>query len=649
MTAQKGFYITTAIVYPNSRMHVGFGWEVIGSDMRARFERMKGRDVFFCTGVDEHSQNVEKAALKDRDANPGDYAGLADARAVAKKYCDKMADDIVKVMAMMDVAYDRFIRTSDPDHERVCQHLIEKSKSAGDVFLTKHEGLYCDGCEVFYTEKEAMLAPLDEKSMADSQSAAGTKSAANPKSAADAISEANSSHTADVKFTSGTSKYHCPTHKQPLRVLAEENYFFKLSKFEEALKKLFRERPDFLAPEGRKNEVLSFLEGGLKDFSVSRTTFKWGISIPFDPGHIIYVWFDALINYLSAVKFPVRDASGKVVQGDEEFFKRFWPCDVHVIGKDITRFHCLYWPAMLMSAQAALPKGELPLPERVWAHGFIAFQGEKMSKTRGNIVTPDEVIRDFSASAGAPYGATALRWYLLSANPFDADGNYADESLVLKCNADLSNNIGNLVNRTVSMTMKYFPDGLPQNPGVLPPGVKSVSDRAVDILLHPRVGAAGAAGGVALYSELAELMRKMDLSGYCARIVEFSMSMNKFIDETKPWALAKVVAAGGDAGATARANLATALAELLEGIRCLGVALWPAIPGASEAILAQLGITPATTPGDWIEKSLFREGTAGNPPAKIAIPRLDRLEFDSSRRFALVEPKPLFPRLEIKA
>lgn len=551
-TSEKpGFYITTAIAYPNSRMHVGFGWEVIGSDMVARFNRMTGRPVFFCTGVDEHSQNVEKAAVK---------SGLS-----AKVYCDQMAEDIRKVMAEMDVAYDRFIRTSDPDHERVCQVLIEKSKNAGDVYKQKYEGLYCDSCEVFYTEKE--LAP-----MAD-------------------------------------GKPGCPVHKSACRALAEENYFFKLSKYEPFLKDLYKSQPNFLSPDIRRNEVLSFIENGLKDFSVSRTSFKWGIPLPFDKEHIIYVWFDALINYLSAVKFPVKDASGKVVQGDEAFFNKFWPADVHVIGKDITRFHCIFWPAMLASTEVALPK-------RVWAHGFINLNGEKMSKTRGNIVTPDDVTKDF--------GATALRWYLMSANPFDSDGNYGDELLIAKCNADLSNNIGNLVNRTVNMSIKYFENECPKNLGKLPAGLVSVQKRYEEIL--------GANG-----EKLKECIEKMDTMGYCQKLIDFSMAMNKFVDETKPWSLGKL--APNDAAV--KEQLSTVLAELLEGVRLLGIGMWPVVPKAAEAILSQLGIEP----NDALSFTQQKLDTG----VAISVPKFETMKFNSSASFKLTPPKPLFPRLEMKA
>lgn len=539
-SAGKGFYITTAIAYPNSRMHVGFGWEVIGTDVVARFQRMAGRPVFFSTGTDEHSQNVEKAALK--------------AGTTPKAYCDKMADEIKESFARADIAYDRFIRTSDPDHEKVCQYLIEKAFKSGDVYKQKYEGLYCESCEVFYTEKETVQ---------------------------------------------GASGPECATHKIALKRIAEENYFFKLSKYEQKLKDHFKANPDFLAPEFRRNEVVAFIEQGLKDFSVSRTSFKWGIPLPFDKEHIIYVWYDALINYLSAVKFPADSNPN----GDEAFFKKFWPCDVHVIGKDITRFHTVYWPAMLWSAGIELPK-------KVWAHGHLMLNGEKMSKTRGNIVTPDEVMADF--------GATALRWYTVSANNFGGDGNYSDQDIVLKCNADLSNNIGNLVNRTVSMALKYFEANPPVDRGQIPAGVTTVEAR-----LAEHLGPRG--------ERLRQAIDSMDLMGYCQRAIDFSMSMNKFIDETKPWALAK---------AGQKEELESVIAQLLEGIRNLALALWPVIPAAGEGILKQLGLDPSSSQ-DWMKQSL----ATGR---ELVVPKLETLHFDKSRAYKLAPPQPLFPRLETK-
>ncbi len=532
LSNKKGFYITTAIAYPNSRMHVGFGWEVIGADVVARFHRMLDQEVFFCTGVDEHCQNVEKAAQK---------AGLS-----SQKYCDQMAQDIQKVMSLMDISYDRFIRTSDPDHQKICQALITQAYQAGDIYKQNYEGWYCSSCEVFYTEKEAIQKE---------------------------------------------ETFLCPTHKILLQRLSEENYFFKLSKYEKDLKKIYQTHPHFLLPEIRKNEILSFLEGGLKDFSVSRTSFKWGVPLPFDSKHVIYVWYDALINYLSAVQYG----------NDAEFFKKFWPCDMHVIGKDITRFHCIYWPAMLLSAGIELPK-------KVWAHGFIQFQGEKMSKTRGNIVTPDEVIQDF--------GVTPLRWFLVSSNSFDSDGNYSDEALILKYNADLCNNIGNLVNRVVSMSKKYFGEKILKDFQNLPPDVQAVSERKK--LFFGKSG-----------EKLESDIQSMNLSGYCNAVVDFAISLNKFIDETKPWKLAK--------DETKKQVLETVLAQLLEGIFCIGGVLWPIIPDASQKILFQIGVGFEHTL--WKEIKLYTNKTMKAPYWKC-------LWDKGQNSFHLQLPQILFQRIE---
>lgn len=530
--SKKGFYITTAIAYPNSKIHLGFAWEALACDMIARFQRMQQRPVFFCTGTDEHSQNVEKAASR-QGRSPKDY-------------CDEMARDIQNVMEKMDVAFDRFIRTSDEDHQAVCQHLIQKAHDVGDVYCKEYEGLYCDGCEAFYTEKEAV------------------ESAGKPS---------------------------CPTHQSPLRLLSEENYFFKLSRYEERLKQYFEANASFLCPESRRNEVLSFIEQGLKDFSVSRTSFQWGIKLPFDQRHIIYVWYDALINYLTAVGYLK----------DQQLFELFWPCDIHVIGKDITRFHTVYWPAMLWSAG-------LELPKKIFAHGFLQLNGEKMSKTRGNIVTPEAVIQD--------YGTEALRWYLLAANAFYGDGNYSDQELILKYNADLANTIGNLLNRVVNMTRKFFDGGSVSDQQMLPESVTSLEDEwkkrfSVDA------------------SSLKDAIEQMDPSAYCQIIVDFAVDMNKFIDVTKPWALAKKE--------ENKKYLETVLYELLEGLRCLSIAFWPVLPQSAAKMWAQLGLQ---TEVDWVEQKLHQSGRV------IHVPEWREFKFKRKGSFTVQEPVPVFPRIE---
>jgi methionyl-tRNA synthetase len=550
MSKKTGFYISTAIAYPNNRMHVGFAWEVIGADMIARVMRMRGKDTFFSTGLDEHSQNVEKAAASK---------GLA-----PKDYCDAMAVDIRATMESMDIAYDRFIRTSDDDHQKVAAHLIEKAIKSGHVYKKPYEGLYCDSCEVFYTEKDL------------------------------------------VKAADGSLS--CPIHKTAIRKVSEENYFFTLSKLQDTVERFLADGK--LKPKFRAQEVIEFVKQGLQDFSVSRKNFKYGVPVPGDEDHVIYVWYDALINYLTAVKIPCGDNPN----GDQAFFDKYWPADVHVVGKDITRFHTVYWPAMLEAAG-------LPKPARVWAHGFIHLNGEKMSKTRGNIVTPDAVIAD--------YGVTALRWYMLSANRFDADGNYSDQDLILKYNADLANNIGNLVNRTVNMCRKYFGDAQPQFRAeftLVDDMVHGhVSHRVEKILGHGGQSLLNAIDGGNNHDPYA-------LHDYCSHVQEFATSLNKYIDVVKPWALAKDESRKND--------LETALYELLEGIRVLAVALWPVIPQASVAILEQLGRETDLKPLD------LQRYAQEDEHRTIKLPQWDLLNYRRDSRFELKDPKPLFQRIE---
>ncbi len=531
------FYISTAIVYPNADVHVGFAWEVLGADMVARFKRMLGADVFFSTGTDEHSQNVQKAAER---------AGVA-----PRVYCDGMAEKIRAVMQTLDIAYDRFIRTSDADHELVAQKLIRRAFDAGDVYKKAYEGLYCESCETFYTEKEV-----------------ATEAGAAPQ---------------------------CPTHKLALKVTKEENYFFKLSKYEAQIRELIQNNPAFLEPESRRNEVLAFLEQGLKDFSVSRTSFTWGVPLDFDPDHVVYVWYDALINYLSAVGYG----------SDEALFDRYWPCDVHVIGKDITRFHSIYWPAMLLSAGITLPK-------RVFAHGFMHLDGEKMSKTRGNIVRPEVVAND--------YGVSALRWYLLSANQFAQDSHYADKDLILKVNADLANNIGNCLSRTIAMAKKYFGgqvNGPAQWSAVRRDAVEGVDERFKAIFSDDPAAV------------LSKKIDDFDLQGYCELLVQFGVGLNKFIDETKPWSIAK------QTDQQSQDILKSVLFSVLEGLRCLSIALWPVVPEASHGIASALGLP---------ESAFFNQSTRAG--VALRIPDIQNFKFSWQTQWNLQEVKPLFQRLE---
>lgn len=511
-------YITTAIVYPNNRIHLGWGWECVGADWLVRAHQAMGRATRFATGMDEHALKVQKAA---------EAKGMT-----PKAHCDEMAGDIRKVLDQLGIGYDRFIRTSDEDHERVVQALVQRAFDNGDIYKAKYEGHYCEGCEAYYLDKDL----VDGK---------------------------------------------CPHHKTTPKWISEENYFFRLEKYQAKLLQLFRDRPDFLQPDHRRAEVVNFIEAGLKDFSISRSNFTWGIPLPFDPKHIIYVWFDALINYLTAAGFDPAQADG----GAD--FKKIWPASVHIIGKDISRFHTIYWPAMLMSLGIELPK-------KVFAHGFLNIRGDRMSKSSGNIVAPDDVM--------AVTGPDPLRYYLLAENQFSQDGNFAWDLMALKVNADLANDFGNLVNRTLNMKRKYFPDE-----------TLSVAGAA-----H---SAAVVASFETLKADLERAVGEVNPSAYIKSCLERSRVLNLFIDQMKPWALAKKLADGPDAPETKQ--LREVLYALMEGIRWIASAMMPALPFGMPEVFKQLNV-PAPAPLGAVSGLRWGEG-----------------------RYHPGEPKPIYPRIEL--
>ncbi len=515
-------YVTTAIVYPNARIHVGWAWECLGADWLVRSYRALGESTFFATGMDEHSINVQRAA---------EGQGLS-----PKAYCDKMATDIERVLGQMGMSYDRFIRTSDPDHERVVVALVEKVFAKGDIYKAVYEGLYCESCEAYYTEKDLIEGGL------------------------------------------------CPSHKTKPKQIKEENYFFRLSKYQDALLKLFKDNPDYLQPEFRRAEVINFIQAGLKDFSISRSTFTWGVALPFDPKHVVYVWFDALINYLTAagIEHKLKDPNS----AEAKAFDARWPASVHIIGKDITRFHCVYWPAMLMAM-------ELPLPQKVFAHGYITIRGERMSKSSGNIVDPEQIM--------AVTGPDPFRYYLLAENQFAQDGNFAFDLLVLKNNADLANDWGNLVNRTINMTRKYFPD------------------EALSLPSQVTTSAEVRESFAKLIPELEVAVKNIDTSAYAQACTARSRVLNLYIDRSKPWALAKLAATDPKA----QEELKEVLYTLMEGIRWIATALMPVLPFGMPEVFRQLGIpTPK-------EQGCLRELVWGQVKHQPG------------------EPKPLYPRLEL--
>ncbi len=473
----KKFYITTAIDYVNSLPHIGTAYEKIGADVLARWHRMQGHEVHFQMGNDEHSINVQRAA---------DEKGMP-----PQKYCNEMRKEFEKIWHKLEISYDGFIQTSDSHHAKGVKKLFQIIMDKGDIYKARYEGWYCDSCEAFLMEKDL----VDGK---------------------------------------------CPNHKAKPRWLSEDNYFFALSKYRDQLREHISKNPQFILPDIRRNEIMSLLDEGLQDVSVSRSSFEWGIALPHDPDHVVYVWFDALINYITAIGFG----------WDEKRFEKWWPADVHVIGKDITRFHCVIWPAMLMSAG-------IPLPKTVFGHGFICFKGEKMSKTLGNVVTPMDVIE--------AYGADPLRYYLLREGGFGRDGDFTWEHFIERYNGDLANGIGNLVSRTIGMASRYS-DGK----------IKPLKDYSKSNSLKD--AAEALAGKVA--HALDHHYGEVDFHQALAAIWEVIAEADRHINENKPWEMAK---AGRDD------DIARVLWEVASAIRTCTVMLFPFMPQTAAKIWEAMG------------------------------------------------------------
>ncbi len=472
------FYLTTAISYPNGRPHIGHAYEAIAADAIARFQRLRGRDVRFQTGTDEHGLKMAQAA-RDRGIAPAELA--MEMSALFKEMADTL-----------NISYDRFIRTSEADHHRASQAIWQAMEANGDLYLGRYEGWYSVRDEAFYDEKELL-----EDGSGQRLSPQGT----------------------------------------PVEWTVEESWFFRLSRYGEKLLALYRDRPDFIRPESRRNEVMRFVEGGLSDLSVSRTSFDWGVPVPGGGGHVMYVWVDALTNYLTGVGYPDLNS---------ETYRRFWPADLHVIGKDITRFHSVYWPAFLMSAG-------LELPRSVFAHGFLLHRGEKMSKSLGNVVDPLDLAQRF--------GVDALRYFLLRDVGFGQDGSYSAAAIVTRVNADLSNSFGNLAQRTLSFIAKNCGGNLP-SPGRI---------EAADDELLGQVREA--------LSEMADRFGELALSHGIEAWLRAVFACNQYIDVQAPWTLRK----------TDAERMAAVLATLVEAIRMLALAIQPVIPAAAARLLDQLG------------------------------------------------------------
>ena len=477
MSQKKKFYITTAIAYTSRKPHIGNAYDIVLADMIARYKRMMGFDVYLMTGSDEHGQKIEEIA-KSEGITP-------------KEYVDKISGEIRAVWDSLNTSYDKFIRTTDGYHEKVIQKIFKKLYDQGDIYKGHYEGKYCVPCESFFTPSQL----VDGK---------------------------------------------CPDCGREVVDAKEEAYFLKLSKYQERLLEYYEQNPDFIKPESRKNEMINnFLKPGLSDLCVSRTSFKWGIPVPFDDKHVVYVWLDALSNYITGVGY---DPDGSSVQ-----FDKLWPADLHVIGKDIVRFHTIYWPIILMALG-------LPLPKQVLGHPWLLVGEDKMSKSRGNVIYADDMAKRF--------GIDAVRYYLLSEMPYAQDGTITYESFISKYNSDLANTLGNLVNRSVAMTNKYFD-------GKVTAG-ENTEDCDKDLIKTAKET-------IEKYYELMDSYHNADA---CDAVMNLAKRCNKYIDETAPWALAK--------DESKRAELSKVLYNLLECIRLIGIMLSPVIPDSAKSIEAQL-------------------------------------------------------------
>ena len=471
------FYITTAIAYTSRKPHIGNSYEIVLTDAIARYKRLCGYDVFMLTGTDEHGQKIEEYAKA---------AGVT-----PKEYVDKVAGEIKGICDTLNTTYDKFIRTTDDYHEKCVQKIFKKLYDQGDIYKSEYEGLYCTPCESFWTQAQL----VDGK---------------------------------------------CPDCGREVKKAKEEAYFLRLSKYQKRLEEYIEQNEHFIYPESRKKEMLNnFIKPGLQDLCVSRTSFKWGIPVTFDDKHVIYVWIDALSNYITALGYDP--------DGSSELYKKYWPADVHIIGKDIVRFHTIYWPIMLMAL------GE-PLPKQVYGHPWLLFGTDKMSKSKGNVIYADDLVKLL--------GVDAVRYYLLAEMPHANDGSISYETIIERYNSDLANTLGNLVNRTIAMTNKYFT-------GVVPAPTKEEE-------LDGELKAAAAA----TVSSVDENINSYHMADAVEAVMNLAKRCNKYIDETAPWALAK--------DESQKERLGTVLYNLLEGIRFIAVLISPFMPDTSKAIIDQL-------------------------------------------------------------
>lgn len=475
---KEKFYISTAIAYASSKPHIGNTYEIVLADVIARYKRLCGYDVYFQTGTDEHGQKIEEKAINE---------GVS-----PQEYVDDKSRVIKEIWDVMNTSYDRFIRTTDSNHKKIVQDIFKKLYDQGDIYLGEYKGLYCTPCESFWTESQL----VDGK---------------------------------------------CPDCGREVKEATEEAYFFKMSKYSKWLEEYIEGHPDFIQPESRKNEIMNnFIKPGLQDLCVSRTSFKWGVPVSFNEGHVVYVWIDALSNYITFLGYNPNGESS-----DE--FKKYWPANIHLIGKDILRFHTIYWPIMLHALG-------LEMPEHIFGHPWMLFGNDKMSKSKGNIVYADDLVEK--------YGVDAVRFYMIHEMPYAADGVYTEDLLIETINSNLANVLGNLVNRTIGMVKKYF-DGVVENKNI---------DEPIDEELKNKV--------LEINNLLEEDFSKFRIADSLERIMDIYRRCNKYIDETMPWVLAK--------DENKKYRLATVLYNLVEAIRIATVYLQAYLPDTAEKIFKQL-------------------------------------------------------------
>ena len=526
---KERFYITTAIAYSSRKPHIGNTYEIIMTDAIARYKRKQGYDVYFLTGTDEHGQKIENCA--------------AEAGITPKEYVDGVAGEIKRIWDLMDTSYDKFIRTTDDYHERAVQAIFKKLYDKGDIYKSEYEGWYCEPCEAFLTDTQ----------------------------------------TVDGK---------CPDCGREVKRMKEESYFFRMSAYQDRLMQYIEDHPEFIEPEARKKEMVNnFLKPGLQDLCVSRSSFKWGVPVTFDDKHVIYVWIDALSNYITALGYNPEEPA-------TDLFKKNWPADVHIIGKDIMRFHTIYWPIILMAL-------DLPLPKKVFGHPWLNIGADKMSKSKGNSIYADDL--------ADVIGVDAVREYVLAEMPYLNDGSITFDNIIARYNMDLANNLGNLVNRTLAMTTKYFG-------GIVPaPDAENEVDADLKVCVKKA------------YDDMVAQMDTYRIADAVETVFGLFRRANKYIDETTPWTLAK----NGDT-----VRLGTVLYNLLETIRVGAVMVEPFMPGTSGAILAQIG----TACDDYAFGGLVSGRPIGE--AKVLFSRLDEKETLEKLEAMNAPKEPVVPKPE---